>query len=139
MARWTLAFLGVILLGGCMTPPTPDAFRSRYYGVPADAFFAEWGAPVAKHSLANGGMVYLWFTGRGSAYFPGHTDSELIGNTAWWEGHSINGYMTALHCGVRIYTYPDGTIGQILLKDRNAGWWENLQCREVFGAPLPWA
>ena len=82
--------------------------------------------------------LYLWFTGRGSAYIPGHTDSELIGNTAWWEGYTLRNYMTNLECAVRIYTHPDGTISAILLKDSNKAWHENLRCREVFGPPLPW-
>jgi hypothetical protein len=136
--RWALSILLLVLLGGCMTPPTPLAYRSKYYGLQADAFFVEWGAPVSKHQLADGSWVYLWYTGRNSAYVPGHTDSELIGNTAWWDGYTLRKYMTNLECGVRIYTHTDGTISAILLKEANKGWYENLRCREVFGPPLAW-
>lgn len=138
MLRWALPFLLAVLLGGCLTPPTPYAFRSKYYGVPVEAFFTQWGAPISKHTFGDGQTVYLWYTGRNSAYLPGHTDSELIGNTAWWKGYSLPKYQTRLECGVRIYTYPDGTISAILLKESNKGWWELLRCREVFGPPLPW-
>jgi hypothetical protein len=138
MVRWMLPVLLAALLGGCMTPPTPLAYRSKYYGLQADAFFVEWGAPVSKRQLADGSWVYLWYTGRNSAYVPGHTDSELIGNTAWWEGYTLRKYMTNLECGVRIYTHTDGTISAILLKEANKGWYENLRCREVFGPPLRW-
>lgn len=139
MSKWASAILLPIVLLGCSTPPTPIAFRSKWYGTPADAFFVEWGAPVSKQKLADGSYVYLWYADRGSAYIPGHTDSELIGNTAWWKGYTKHEYMTALHCAVRIYTYPDGTISAILLKDDNRGWYESLRCREVFGPPLRWA
>jgi hypothetical protein len=138
MARWVHSILLLALLGGCTTPPTPLAFKSRYYGVPVDAFFVEWGAPVSKHKVADGSYVYLWYTARGSAYVPGHTDSELIGNTAWWKGYTLRNYMTELECAVRIYTNRDGTISAIFLKESNKGWYESLRCREVFGAPLPW-
>jgi hypothetical protein len=134
MLKWALPVSLVALLLGCETAPNLG-WVSRYHGVPADAFFAEWGAPVSKHKVADGTMAYLWFTGRGSAYVPGHTDSELIGNTAWWKGYTLKNYMTNVECGVRIYTYPDGTIRDILLKDSNRQWWESLHCREVFGPP----
>lgn len=138
MLRLGLSVLIVALLAGCATPPTPYAFRSRYYGVPVDSFFLEWGAPVAKHKVPDGTMAYLWFARRDSAYDIGHTDSELIGNTAWWKGYSIKDYMTNLECGVRIYTYHDTTIRAVLLRDANKGWYEDLRCREVFGPPLEW-
>lgn len=138
MLRWGFVLPLVVLLGGCLTPPDSHAFRSRYYGVHVDAFFQEWGAPVAKHGLPEGNRAYLWFSGRDSVYIPGHTDSELIGNTAWWEGYNLRDYMTASECGVRIYTDRDGFITAILLRDSNEGWWESLRCREVFGPPLPW-
>jgi hypothetical protein len=138
MFRWAFPVVLVALLCGCTTPPTPLGFKSRYYGVQADVFFTEWGAPVAKHKVADGGLVYLWYTDRGSAYVPGHTDSELIGNTAWWEGYTLRNYMTNLECGVRIYTDRTGAISAVLLKEANKGWYENLRCREVFGPPLPW-
>jgi hypothetical protein len=138
MSRWASAILLLVVLSGCTTPPTPVAFRSKWYGAQADAFFVEWGAPVTKQKLADGGYVYLWYSDRGSAYIPGHTDSELIGNTAWWEGYTQHKYMTGYECGVRIYTYPDGTISAILLREGNKGWYENTRCREVFGPPLKW-
>lgn len=138
MLRWALPVLLVALLGGCLSPPTPLGYRSKYYGVQADTFFVEWGAPVAKHELRDGSFVYLWYTGRNSAYIPGHTDSELIGNTAWWKGYTLRKYMTEFECGVRIYTHPDGTISAILLKESNKAWHEELRCREVFGPPIPW-
>jgi len=135
MLRWALPVSLVALLFGCATSPNLG-WKSRYHGVQADAFFHEWGAPVAKHKVADGTMAYLWFTGRGSAYVPGHTDSELIGNTAWWKGYTLNWYMTNVECGVRIYTYPDGSIRDVLLRTSNRQWWESLHCREVFGPPM---
>ena len=89
MVGGRITILLVALLGGCATPPTPLGYRSAYYGLQADTFFVEWGAPVAKHELADGSWVYLWFARRDSAYTPGHTDSELIGNTAWWKGYTL--------------------------------------------------
>jgi hypothetical protein len=138
MTRWALSILLLALLGGCLSPPTPLGYRSKYYGTPVEDFFIEWGAPVAQRKVADGSTVYLWYTGRDSAYIPGRADSELIGNTRWWEGYTLEKYMTSLECGVRIYTYPDGTISAIFLKDANKGWYESLRCREVFGPPLRW-
>ena len=138
MEARAITILLVALLGGCATPPTPLGYRSAYYGLQADTFFVEWGAPVAKHKLADGSWVYLWFARRDSAYAPGHTNSDLIGNTAWWKGYTLDKYMTNFECGVRIYTHPDGTISAIFLKDTNVGWYEDLRCREVFGPPLRW-
>lgn len=135
MLRRVLPVLFVGLLFGCATPADLGA-RSRYHGVPVDAFFAEWGAPVSKHKVADGTIAYLWYTGRNSAYVPGHTDSELIGNSAWWEGYLLRRYISALECAVRIYTWPDGTIRDVLLKEANKQWWESLRCREVFGPPM---
>jgi hypothetical protein len=138
MAARAITLLLVALLCGCATPPTPLAYRSKYYGVQADTFFVEWGAPVSQRQLADGSWAYLWFMHRNSAYAPGHADSELIGNTAWWKGYTLEKYMTSFECGVRIYTHPDGTISAIFLKDSNKGWYEDLRCREVFGPPLRW-
>jgi hypothetical protein len=134
MLRLVLPSLFFALISGCATPANLG-WQSRYHGVAVDEFFAVWGAPVAKHEIFDGTTAYLWFTGRNSAYRPGHTDSELIGNTAWWEGYSLKKYMTNLECGVRIYTWPDGTIRDVLLRESNKQWWESLRCREVFGAP----
>jgi hypothetical protein len=122
MIRWAVPVAVVAFLFGCATSPNLGA-RSRYHGVPVDSFFYEWGAPVAKHKVDDGTMAYLWFTGR---------------STAWWEGYNLKYFMSNLECGVRIFTYPDGTIRDVLLKDSNRQWWEQLRCREVFGPPLRW-
>jgi hypothetical protein len=134
MLKLALACALAMLLAGCATPANLG-WQSRYHGVPVEAFFAEWGAPVAQHKIYDGTTAYLWFTGRNSAYRPGRTDSELIGNTAWWKGYTLKEYMTNLECGVRIFTWPDGTIRDVLLREANAQWWEHYRCREVFGAP----
>jgi hypothetical protein len=120
------------LLAGC-TAAGGDYPRSRYIGAPVEQFFLEWGAPVAQHKLKHGWKMYLWYTGRDSVYLPGHTDSELIGNTAWWKGYRLKDFYHRLECGVRIVTSPDGTIQEILVHEDSRGWWEFQRCREVFG------
>jgi hypothetical protein len=123
------------LLAGC-TAVSGDYPRSRYIGMPVKQFFLEWGAPVAKHKLKHGWKMYLWYTGRDSVYLPGHTDSELIGNTAWWKGYRLRDFYHRLECGVRIVTSPDGIIQEILVHEDSRGWWEFPRCREVFGPPV---
>jgi hypothetical protein len=130
--------LVVALLVGCSTSAPSYGWKSRYQGVHVDHFFLEWGAPVAQHTLKDGGMIYLWFTGRDSAYIPGHTDSELIGNTAWWRGYTLRTYAPMWECRVRIVANPDGTIREILMQDSSRHWWDVPRCNNVFGPPVPW-
>lgn len=131
MFRLAATFIVAALLAGCTAGG--EYPRSRYIGVPVEQFFLEWGAPVAKHKLKHGWKMYLWYTGRDSVYLPGHTDSELIGNSAWWKGYRIKGFYHRIECGVRIVTSPDGIIQEILVHEDSRGWWEFSRCREVFG------
>jgi hypothetical protein len=125
------------LLAGCTTPFAAFPGEPRYYGVSVDLFFLEWGGPVATHRTADGGTTYLWFTGRNSAYIPGHDDSELIGNTAWWEGHPVRYLNLNKECGVEIVTNPDRTIREVLVFNSSVGWWQVPRCYAVFGPPQP--
>lgn len=131
MFKLAATFVLAALLAGCTAGG--EYPRSRYIGVPVDHFFLEWGAPVAKHKLKHGWHMYLWYTGRNSVYLPGHTDSELIGNTAWWKGYRIKGFYHRIECGVRLVTSPDGIIQEILVHEDSRGWWEFSRCRAVFG------
>jgi hypothetical protein len=137
MVKWAAKILVVALLVSCTTAQS-YGYRSRYQGVHVDHFFLEWGAPVASHKLKDGGKIYLWFSGRDSAYIPGHTDSELIGNTAWWRGYPLREYAPEWACRVRIVANPDGTIREILMHDDSRNWWQGPRCRAVFGPPIPW-
>jgi hypothetical protein len=136
MARLAAIVLLAALLAGCTAAADGDYPRSRYIGAPVEQFFLEWGAPVAEHKLKHGWKMYLWYTGRDSVYLPGHTDSELIGNTAWWKGYRLKDFYHRLECGVRIVTSPDGIIQEILVHEDSRGWWEFTRCREVFGPPV---
>lgn len=131
MFRLAATLLLAALIAGCTSGG--EYPRSRYIGVPVDQFFLEWGAPVASHKLKHGWRMYLWYSGRDSVYLPGHTDSELIGNTAWWKGYKIKDFYHRIECGVRIVTSPDGVIQEILVHEDSRGWWEFSRCREVFG------
>ncbi len=133
MFRWRLLVLLTALVAGCTSVASQGPIISRYHGVHIDLFFLEWGAPVSSRELETGGQIYLWFAGRDSAYKPGHVDTDLIGNTAWWEGHRIRGFNPRIECGVRIVTFPDGTIRDVLVHESSKGWWEVGRCREVFG------
>ncbi len=124
------------LLAGCTTVSTYQPIISPYQGVHIDLFFLEWGAPVSSHHLDYGGEIFLWFSGRHSAYKPGHVDTDLIGNTAWWRGHRIKNYDTRQECGARIVSNPDGTIREILMHESTKAWWEVPLCRKVFGPPV---
>ncbi len=136
MLRSAATLVLAALLAGCVAAGGGDYPRSRYIGAPVDQFFLEWGAPVAKHKLKHGWKMYLWYTGRDSVYLPGHTDSELIGNTAWWKGYRLEDFYHEIECGVRIVTSPDGVIQEILVHEDSRGWWELPRCREVFGPPV---
>ena len=131
MFRLAASLVVAVLLAGCTAGG--EYPRSRYIGVPIDQFFLEWGAPVAQHKLKHGWKMYLWYTGRDSVYLPGHADSELIGNAAWWKGYRIKDFYHRIECGVRIVTSPDGIIQEILVHEDSRGWWEFSRCREVFG------
>lgn len=135
MAKWALVALVAILAVGCTTSPGYGV-KSRYHGVPVDLFFLEWGAPVSSHELQDGGTVYLWYANRDSGYIPGHTDTELIGNTAWYRGYKLRNFTPLSECGVRIVTNPDGTIRDVLLHKSSKGWWTSLKCSQVFGPPV---
>ena len=134
MFRWALPCFLVVLLSGCATPPNLG-WQSRYSGVPWTDSSPEWGAPVSKHKIYDGTMAYLWYTGRNSAYRPRPHRFRADRQYRLVEGLLAQKYMTNLECGVRIYTWPDGTIRDVLLKEANKQWWESLHCREVFGGP----
>jgi hypothetical protein len=140
MFRLGLGLLVAALVAGCITPNSAYPGQTRYHGVHVDLFFLEWGAPVASHPTKDGGTIYLWFSGRDSAYIPGHTDTELIGNTAWWRGYSgfrHRWFTTSHECGVRIVTTPNKIIREVLLQDSPAGWWQHTRCYEIFGPAVP--
>ena len=134
MRHFGLTLLAAALLAACTSIARDPPIRSRYEGTPAEFFFESWGAPVSAHPLADGGKVYLWYSGRWSGYIPGENGTvDLIGNTAWWSGHRIRWFNPALECGIRIYTTPDGRISALLMQQTSKGWWEFPRCREVFG------
>ena len=137
MVRLVASLLIVLAIAGCASVGTNDVVRSPYEGVPVDTFFARWGGPVTSRLLADGGKVYLWYSGRFSAYIPGEDGTaDLIGNTEWWRGYSLRDYDTRLECGVRIYTTPDRTIQAILVHESHKGWWEFRKCHRYFGPPV---
>jgi hypothetical protein len=134
MARlWTL--LLALALAGCVNNDAPFPGLSRYHGTDVELFFLEWGGPVAERDRKLPGKEYLWYSGRGSAYKPGHVDTELIGNTAWWRGYRQRFYNPLLECRVRLITDAYGVIEEIRPQDGSGGWW--ARCREVFGPPVP--
>jgi hypothetical protein len=132
MSKLAATMLLALLAAACTSGAEPYP-KSRYIGTPVDQFFLEWGAPVAKHKMKHGWEMYLWYSGRDSVYLPGRTDSELIGNTAWWKGYRLRWFYHELECGVRIVVSPDGVIQEILVHEDSRGWWEFARCREVFG------
>ena len=136
MFRCWPGFLVGAVLAGCTSVSTYYPIISPYQGVHIDLFFLEWGAPVSSQPLDYGGEIYLWFGGRDSAYKPGHVDTELIGNTAWWQSYRIKNYDPRLECGARIVTNPDGTIREILIHESSKAWWEVPLCRKIFGPPV---
>ena len=135
MFRWGVIVLVAALVAGCTTAGSYP-IRSRYHGVHIDLFFLENGAPVASHALDFGGTEFLWYSNRDSAYKPGFTDSDLIGNTAWWEGYRDPDYDPRLHCGVRIVTDPYGYIREIRIHRDSRAWWEGPRCYQVFGPAI---
>jgi hypothetical protein len=132
MPKLAAIMLLALLAAACTSGAGPYP-KSRYIGTPVDQFFLEWGAPVAKHKMKHGWKMYLWYTGRDSVYLPGRTDSELIGNTAWWKGYRLRRFYHRIECGVRIVASPDGIIQEILVHEDSRGWWEFARCRAVFG------
>jgi hypothetical protein len=89
MVRSGLLLIVVLLMGGCTAAGSNTVIHSPYEGVPAATLFARWGAPVTAKPLADGGRVYLWYSGRFSAYIPGEDGTaDLIGNTDWSRGLS---------------------------------------------------
>lgn len=137
MVRLGFGLLIAALLAGCITPNPRYPGQTRYYGVHVDLFFLEHGAPAAQQRTADGGMIYAWLSGRRSAYIPGRADSDLIGNTAWWEGYRNRWFTPSHECGVRIVTNPDKSIREVLLLDSGRGWWEHNVCRGIFGPAVP--
>lgn len=138
MFRLGLVLLVTALVGGCITPyATSYPGQSRYQGTHVDLFFLEHGAPVAARRTEDGGMLYVWFSNRRSAYIPGRTDTDLIANTAWWDGYRIRWFTPTHECGVRIVTNPDKTIRDVLLLDYGFGWWQHTVCYRIFGPPVP--
>lgn len=137
MLRLRIGLLLALFAAGCVTPNYNYPGHSRYHGVHIDLFFLEWGAPVSSHPAKDGGTLYLWYSGRNSAYIPGHTDVELIGNTAWWRGYRKRWFTPSYECGVRIVTTPNGIIREVLLQDRSVGWWQHIRCTEIFGPAVP--
>ena len=140
MLRLGLSFLVALLLAGCMTANSEYPGRSRYEGVNIDLFFLEWGGPVASQPTPDGGQIFVWFSGRNSAYIPGRTDSELIGNTDWAQGYRgvrARWFTPSHECGVRIVTNYDKTIRDVLLLESPAGWWQHTRCYGIFGPPVP--
>jgi len=138
MLRRALLLMTTALVAGCTAAAgSQTVIRSPYEGVPVDTFFARWGGPVSARDLTDGGKVYLWYTGRFSAYIPGEDGTvDLIGNTDWTRGHTMESYDTRLECGVRIFVGPDRRIQTLLMHETSRGWWEFARCREVFGPPV---
>jgi hypothetical protein len=73
MVRFGLLFLVVLLAAGCTSVGTHSVIHSPYEGVPAATLFARWGAPVTAKPLADGGRVYLWYSGGSAPTSPART------------------------------------------------------------------
>lgn len=132
-----LLLLLAALLAGCQGGvSTGERPQSRYQGAPVELFFAQWGAPVSSHRFGSDWTMYLWYSGRHSAYVPGHADSELIGNTAWWLGYPLPTFEPREECGVRLVVAPDGFLQEILVHNDAIGWWQRPRCRRIFGPPV---
>jgi hypothetical protein len=131
------AILALLCLAGCSTTPLSADLRAYYVGTKVDAFFHEWGGPVSSVRTDHGGRIYLWFSGRDSAFRPGDRGTvDLIGNTAWWRGHSLDNYNPLRECRVDIVTGRHGQIVDLRIHPGNRDWWDVQRCQEVFGGRL---
>jgi hypothetical protein len=124
-----------VLAAGCAGSSVTRDLQTTYIGTPVAAFFMERGGPVSSVGFGKGGRVYLWFSGRDSAYQPGDTGTvDLIGNTEWWTGYRVPNYNPLLECRVDIFTGADGYILDIRMHGGERDWRARQRCREVFGA-----
>jgi hypothetical protein len=80
-----------VALGGCVSSQeVADTQFSKYVGTNVDAFFIANGAPVQKHQLNNGDLLWVWDSGVTSVYMPATTNitgtnyGGQANYTAWW-------------------------------------------------------
>ena len=91
---------------GCSDSAEFVAGNPAITGCTADAFFFEWGAPVAKHKVPTARSLISGSPVGTAPIVPGHTDLGADREHGLVEGLHAAQYMTNLECGVRIYTYP---------------------------------
>lgn len=126
------------MLAGCATASVNQYIGSSYIGRSADIFFRTWGGPVSSHATGNHARLYLWFSGRDSAYRPGDKGTvDLIGNTRWWAGHPLDGYNPLLECRLEILVGRKGHIEAIRMFGGERDWRHRQRCREVFAGGRP--
>lgn len=121
------------MLAGCTAASMNRDLGNRHVGQPADAFFRTWGGPVSSRATGGGGRLYLWFSGRDSAYRPGDKGTvDLIGNTRWWAGRTLESYNPFLECRLEILVGWKGRIEAIRMFGGERDWQHRQRCHEVF-------
>jgi hypothetical protein len=134
---WSIIGLSA-MLAGCTAASVNRDLGSHHIGRSGDAFFRTWGGPVSSRATGNGGRLYLWFSGRDSAYRPGDKGTvDLIGNTSWWAGRPLDGYNPLLECRLEILVGRKGHIEAIRMFGGERDWQHRQRCREVFAGGRP--
>ncbi len=136
--RFMLSVLLPVTLAGCTTASINQDLGRHYIGRSASAFFQTWGGPVSSRATGHGGRLYLWFSGRDSAYRPADKGTvDLIGNTRWWAGRTLEGYNPLLECRLEILAGRKGHIEAIRMFGGERDWQHRQRCREVFAGGRP--
>lgn len=128
-----MAAAAIAFIAGCSTAEFSQDLKNRHIGTSVDAFFMKHGGPVSSLGQGKEARVYLWFSGRNSAYAPGDKGTvDLIGNTAWWRGYTVPHYSPLNECRLQIYAGADGYIYDLRIFGGERDLQHVHRCREVF-------
>ena len=102
--------LGTSILAGCVSSSqVADRLNAEFTGKHVDQFFVKHGAPVNKHQLTSGDMLWVWST-RGAI---------VTGGGGFGRG-----------CVIQIQTSADGTVKSLRILEDTIGGWTTSECHD---------
>lgn len=131
--KFVLMFISGLFLSACVsTQSVVNELSSKYVGKNVDSFFIANGAPVQRHQLNSGEILWVWDSGVTSVYIPSQTTitGTNYGGVANYTATTYGGGSMSLRCVVQFMTASDGTIKSIRILRDTIGWWTTSMCHE---------
>ena len=130
-----LSILLLSIFAGCTTTQqAATMLKSNFVGKNMDDFVLRYGAPIQKHQLNSGDLLYVWNSGVKSYGIPATTSIQGSTSPYGFSGTAVTtgGGAINVFCEVQIVTASDGAIKSISPTRDTIGDWTTSRCAEIF-------